>query len=178
MSRAYSIYEEAERLSLGRLTAERLCLALELVRGCSDPEDFAALDMFLGMVSEHCSEVKLDAAIRAGLSASQALEQGIPNSAVPLWLDWDMARPEGGVPAVKQNSCAAPLSGGGEAKTQATTTHEQPVPEPGPRMFRAALAKGREAIARSDDSLFFQMIGGASLFAVLAFLLFAGEIFR
>lgn len=180
MSTKYTLNEAAQDISAGRPVAERLYLALQIVESCDDPKDFAALDMFLGMVSEHCSAVKLDAAIKADLDAHDDIERDIPAGETPLWIGWDMAEPDGRIPAAEQDSCAAPRGGGGDAETQATTTHEQsePVPEPGPRSVRAALASIGDAVARSDDSWFFQTLGGASLFALLVAGLFAGEIFK
>lgn len=179
MSTKHSLNEAAQDICAGRPVAERLYLALQIAKSCDGPQHFAALDMFLGMVSEHCEEVKLDAAIEADLDGHDELERDIPAGETPLWVGWDMAAPDGRIPAATSNS-AGPNQGGGDAETQATTTHEQsePVPEPGPRSMRAALASVRDAVARSDDSWFFQTLGAVSLFALLAAGLFAGEIFK
>ena len=179
MSTTLSLAETAQDICAGRDTAARLYLALQIVKNCDDPEDFAALDMFLGMVSEHCAEVKLGAAIKADLDAHEEQGCDLAPKGSPLWIGWDMAGPEGGIPADKCNS-AGPNQSGGDAETQATTTHEQsmPVPESGPRSMRAALASVRDAVARSDDSWFFQALGAVSLFALMLIGLFAGEIFK
>lgn len=55
----------AETAARGLTHTERLAVAWRLVEGVDDPEDFRQLDMFLGMVSAHCDEVRLNAALRA-----------------------------------------------------------------------------------------------------------------
>lgn len=134
--------------------AEQLALAWAIVQRLKAPQDHAALTLFRDMVSEHCADLRLNAAIHADLSAYDEIERDMPAHLVPQRL----------------------LAG--NAKTQATTTHEQPEPEPGPSAERVALAIVRDAVARSDDSWFFQILGAVSLFALMAIGLFAGEIFK
>lgn len=291
----------AEMLGRDMTSAQKLALAWALIELVSDPRVFAALDMFLGMVSEHCDGVKLDAASKADLDANDELERGIPGVGfVDLdvardhclsrrvamgvgFVDLDAARAHSraarerrqlrdggssdtarscsssaltcptseksfafrapsacpstnpqtssekpsisrspaatvdsasistartrsssavsriftscisvlrgwfgfstsdhrGIPAATCNS-AGPNQGGGDAETQSTTTHEQsePVPEPGPSAERVALAIVRDAVARSDDSWFFQTLGAVSLFVTIVICLFAGAVFK
>lgn len=149
----------AEVAARGLTHTERLAVAWRLVEGVDDPEDFRQLDMFLGMLSAHCDEVRLDAALEA--------------AGAPTIIGVDMARGESVTPVgpffIDHESFLRTPLPGGDVELQATTTHEQNTPEPGPgpRRLRAALARAGDALARSDDTWAGSIVG-ALCFAAAA----------
>lgn len=168
----------AEVAARGLTHTERLAVAWRLVEGVDDPEDFRQLDMFLGLLSAHCDEVRLSAALaEAGapelIGCDLAQGESITAISFPFidhegFLRWPHPGAER-LPAAAAVHAPLRVRGGGEASLQATTTHEQNTPEPGPgpRRLRAALARAGEALSRSDDTWAGSIVG-ALCFAAAA----------
>lgn len=175
----------AEVAARGLTHTERLAVAWRLVEGVDDPEDFRQLDMFLGLLSAHCDEVRLSAALEAAQEqfstrdfACGGIVPAGPNPPLvgegcdPFILPPSasgMAR-HGNSPAAVAAHAPLRVRGGGGASLQATTTHEQntPVPGPGPRRLRAALARAGDALSRSDDTWAGSIVGALCFAAAAA----------
>ncbi|TNF21835.1 MAG: hypothetical protein EP318_06075 [Rhodobacteraceae bacterium] len=136
----------AEVAARGLNHTERLAVAWRLVEGVDDPEDFRQLDMFLGMLSAHCDEVRLDAALA------------------------NMVETPAGSCPVREGFLRTEAPEGADTSLQATTTHEQntPVPGPGPRRLRAALARAGDALSRSDETWAGSIVGALCFAAAAA----------